>query len=125
MALLAIAHSAIDISDGLAADLGHILAASHVGASVQVEALPCAPELTKYLPHKQAVSLALSGGDDYELCFTAPRAKAAMLSRVFKKLQTPLTPIGIIEKRPGLRLWHEKKPFKLSKPGYEHFAKKS
>ncbi len=71
-ALQRIANSAIDISDGLAADLGHILSASAVGASLQLENLPLSSALRDYLSPESAWNFALSAGDDYELCFTVP-----------------------------------------------------
>ena len=71
LALCAVAHSCIDISDGLLADLGHILAASGLGAELMLPAIPLSQSL-KTQPRATALELALSGGDDYELCFTLP-----------------------------------------------------
>ena len=71
LALCAVAHSCIDISDGLLADLGHILAASGLGAELMLPAIPLAQSL-KTQPRATALELALCGGDDYELCFTLP-----------------------------------------------------
>lgn len=71
LALRAVARSCIDISDGLLADLGHILAASGLGAELMLPAIPLSQSL-KAQPQATALELALSGGDDYELCFTLP-----------------------------------------------------
>ena len=72
IALRGIAHSAIDISDGLLGDLGHILERSHVGATLDFVSLPTLPVVQKYLHEAVARDCVLAGGDDYELCFTAP-----------------------------------------------------
>ncbi len=74
LALRGVAHSAIDISDGLLADLGHILERSDVAAEIELAALPASAILRRYLDRVAACSALLAGGDDYELCFTAPRA---------------------------------------------------
>jgi len=111
LALRGIASSAIDISDGLAADLGHILKASGVGATVDVTALPISSELRAAVGQEKAWQLALSAGDDYELCFTAPTDKS--VSGIC---------IGHIEKEPGLRLQQgDGKPFVLKSEGFRHF----
>ncbi len=75
MALRNIATAAIDISDGLAADLNHILTRSQVGAHVDVDRIPLSTALTDSMNKPDAISLALQGGDDYELCFTVPQNK--------------------------------------------------
>jgi thiamine-monophosphate kinase len=117
-----IAHAAIDISDGLAADLGHILQQSQVGATINVTSLPLSPFLKKFLSLDQAYTLALTGGDDYELCFTVPIEKENVLLHIKNSLQTPITCIGCIEAEKGLRLIGEHgDSFKLQSKGYEHF----
>ena len=72
LALRDMASSCIDISDGLLADLGHILAASELGAEIMLPAIPYCQSL-KTRQQASAIELALTGGDDYELCFTLPR----------------------------------------------------
>ena len=89
-----LATAAIDVSDGLVADLGKLAAASGVGAALDVEQLPLSPELRAAVDSDQAVTLALSGGDDYELCFTADPRQSDSLQRVASKLAVPLTRIG-------------------------------
>ena len=120
--LRGIAHAAIDISDGLAADLGHILQQSQVGATVNLINLPLSPFLKKYLSLEKAYQLALTGGDDYELCFTLPVNRENDLLRQQNKFHAPVTCIGLIEERSGLRLIDEHgKLFTLKCEGYEHF----
>ncbi|RKZ41263.1 MAG: thiamine-phosphate kinase [Gammaproteobacteria bacterium] len=117
-ALRGIASSAIDISDGLAADLGHILEASGVGASLQLEKLPLSRALIKHLSPEKAWLMALSAGDDYELCFTVPHQKEVALQKALPNY----TRIGIIESSPGLRcLDAQGQLFRFEKTGYQHF----
>ena len=118
MALRGLAHAVIDISDGLAADLGHVLEASGAGATVEVAALPLSAELSA-LPREQSAALALAGGDDYELCVCLPEER---LEQAQRSLPDELTPIGRIESTPGLRLRdRDGSPFMLETPGYAHF----
>jgi len=120
LALRGIAHSAIDISDGLAADLGHILTASGVGASLVVENLPLSPVLRQYVSQQHAAMLALTAGDDYELCFTVPPAREHLLPHALPSGN--YTKIGMIEAVLGLRCLLAGQPFVLNKTGYEHFS---
>ncbi|MDP5009576.1 MAG: thiamine-phosphate kinase [Glaciimonas sp.] len=95
LALRGIAHAAIDISDGLVGDLGHILQGSHVGAILHVDSLPLGAVLTQ---QAQAVQrhFALAGGDDYELCFTAAAAQRDAVLSAAQKAATTVTRIGTI-----------------------------
>jgi thiamine-monophosphate kinase len=77
--LLNIASSAIDLSDGLAGDLKHMLKTSGVGARIFVDKLPLSPALQQSVSFDEAIALALSAGDDYELCFTVPKAKIDLM----------------------------------------------
>ena len=118
-ALRGIANSAIDISDGLIADLGHILAASQVGASIYLEQLPLSNALRDHLPLEDAWQLALTAGDDYELCFTVPQRQEEALSKAL--LTAAYTRIGIIEKLPGLRCFDANgQAFTPKNQGYQH-----
>ncbi|MFP5467773.1 MAG: thiamine-phosphate kinase [Gammaproteobacteria bacterium] len=121
-ALAGVAHAAIDISDGLSGDLGHILAASRVGARVQVDALPLSPDLAR-LPPAYQMDCMINGGDDYELLFCAPRQARAQIVRVARDCHTPVTRIGSIQSEPGL-VWvnHEGIPLSLSSHSFDHFA---
>jgi thiamine-monophosphate kinase len=96
-ALRGLATAAIDISDGLLGDLGHILAASGVGARLDVDALPRSAVLAAQPPALQRTCL-LAGGDDYELVFTAPPGARLPEAGV------ALTRVGVIEAGPGLRV---------------------
>lgn len=118
LALRGLATSAIDISDGLAQDLGHILAASKVGASVELARLPSSPVL-EALPQTMAWRHQLAGGDDYELLFTLPPDEAARVG----SLPTPVTVIGRIDAEPGLRLLApDGSLFSLAHQGHDHFV---
>jgi thiamine-monophosphate kinase len=98
LALRGLANSAIDISDGLCADLGHILAASKVGAELQLSAIPylAVSSIVDGLKDKRLEKAVLAGGDDYELCFSAPVAHHAEIMLLSKKLGLALTVIGEI-----------------------------
>ena len=103
LALRGVAHAALDVSDGLLADLGHILRASGVGATVEADACPASAALrTQELPRRRLCQLA--GGDDYELLFTAPQAARRAVEEAAEQAATPVTRIGRIDAEPGLRL---------------------
>lgn len=102
-ALRGLASSAVDISDGLAADLGHILEASGVGATVFVERLPLGEAVREYVVKTGDRSLPLSAGDDYELCLTVPPGRQQEVERLDAVLDCGLCCIGRIEAQPGLR----------------------
>ena len=101
--LLGIAHAAIDISDGLRGDLQHVLDRSNVGASLNVDALPAGPMLAKFDQDLRR-RFTLSGGDDYELCFTAARIKHDAIRVAARETGVAVTRIGRIEAEPGVRL---------------------
>ena len=102
-ALVGVASSAIDVSDGLAGDLGHVLRASGVGATVELAALPCGADLADQSEALQRECL-LSGGDDYELVFTAAAGRRDAVAAAAGASATPVTRIGRIEAAPGLRV---------------------
>lgn len=113
LALRGVATAMIDISDGLLADLGHILTASGVGATLYLEHLPIDPVLKNSLPLNKAYELALSAGDDYELCFTASDAKGELGG---------CSCIGLIEKEQGIKVLDKGgNPFPVEQRGYQHF----
>lgn len=116
LALRGVAGACIDISDGLLADLGHILERSHVGATLRLEDIPRSPELLRVWDDDWNVPLA--GGDDYELCFTvAPERKAEIAASV------PATCIGIVETSPGVRcVLGDGTPWTPAAQGYNHFC---
>lgn len=120
--LQAIAHAAIDISDGLAGDLGHILQQSRVGATVNADALPAGPMLARQSLDMRR-RFCLAGGDDYELCFTAPLARRAAVLAAAAASGTDVTRIGVIEPAPGLRLTDATGlPLHLPLTSFDHFA---
>ena len=121
LALRGIASAALDISDGFSADLGHILERSAVGAVIDATALPLAATLRD---HPDALSFALSGGDDYELCFTAPAAQRDAIAAMSRELALPLTVVGEIQHAPGLRLRAADGTMQAMAPmGYQHFER--
>jgi thiamine-monophosphate kinase len=118
-ALRGIAHAAIDISDGLVADLGHVLDCSGVGAEIEAAGVPLSAE-ARGVP--RALLGALTGGDDYELLFAAPAEAAASVAAIGERVAVPLTRIGRITAEPGLRVLDaEGRPMSLQKPGWRHF----
>ena len=103
--LRGLATAVIDVSDGLVGDLGHILEASDVGATVELAAMPRSSALDRRLggaDRALGLECLLAGGDDYELCFTAPAGAAAALDALSAELGIALTRIGNIEQRAGL-----------------------
>ncbi|MDT8321941.1 MAG: thiamine-phosphate kinase, partial [Xanthomonadales bacterium] len=108
--------------DGLAADLGHILEQSAVGAELRLEALPCPPDLAD-MAAQQRQDLQLAGGDDYELCFTIPAAERGRLAAIEAELGIALTVIGVITDGVGLVLREaDGTRRQLKRAGYEHFT---
>lgn len=122
LALRGIASAAIDISDGLAADLGHILTASGCGARLQLDALPLSEALRAALPEQQqAWDMALHGGDDYELCFTVPEQDCARIEQGI--WPCPVRRIGTIVAEAGLAFQDQHgQGIALDSCGFDHFA---
>lgn len=117
-----LAHAAIDISDGLFGDLQHILDASDVGATLDVDALPAGPALAAQ-PRALRRRFTAAGGDDYELCFTAPPARRAEVLAAAAQARTHVTRVGAIEAAPGLRLVDaDGQPLALALQGFDHFT---
>jgi thiamine-monophosphate kinase len=114
------ASAAIDISDGLSADLSHICTSSGVGACIQETLIPIHPLVKKYQP-LEALDLALTGGDDYELCFTVPAHKEPAFLTKVRELQLNCHCIGMIEEEPGLRLRQGESVKPIPAKGYRHF----
>jgi len=115
--LIDIASSAIDISDGLVADLGHILEKSQVGARLDLSKLPLSTVMSK-VETKIAKQLALQSGDDYELCFTVPSQHFAIMEQDFKHC----TRIGMITDDDGLYFLNDSDELiELKGTGYDHF----
>lgn len=122
LALRALAHSALDISDGLLADLSHMLKASHVGATLDWDAIP-KPDTHRVVLSQQALAHAvLSGGDDYELCFCAAASQRDAIGVLAEQLGLPLRCIGRITASPGLTVYADGQPMTYTNKGYDHFA---
>ncbi|HZV54599.1 MAG TPA: thiamine-phosphate kinase [Rhodocyclaceae bacterium] len=116
LALRGLATAAIDVSDGLLADLGHILDESKVGATLRIPDLP---------PPGIERECLLAGGDDYELVFTAPTGRHADVARLADRFGLALTPIGAVETGVSPRLTlldDEGRPVEIGRRGYDHFA---
>ena len=122
LALRGLAQSAIDISDGLLADLGHILERSKVGAELQFASLPASLHLQPYLAAAAGRQCLLAGGDDYELCFTASASRHAEIMQLATQLALPLTNIGkVIAGRGCIVKAADGSVMQIEEKGYEHF----
>jgi thiamine-monophosphate kinase len=120
--LINLAHSVIDISDGLMADLEHIVESSNVSATIYFNEIACSSILRKFLPHPVAVSCLLAGGDDYELCFTASERKQKEIEELSLKLAISLTRIGRITQGKGLTVLNsDGTAITQETKGYDHF----
>lgn len=119
--LLGVASAALDISDGLIADLGHICECSNVGAIVDIERLPLSSAMRANVSVMQANTWALAGGDDYQLCFTLPPAKQLALQTLIDSGQLQATIVGEIVSGSGVICRSEGVEVNLSATGYNHF----
>jgi thiamine-monophosphate kinase len=121
--LVGTASAALDVSDGLAGDLGHICEASGVGALVEASKLPVSAAVRTMLEAGQASLVEVAvGGDDYELLFTAPAAVESLLGRIATELALPLTAVGEIRREPGvIVLDQNNRALDLGAGGYRHF----
>jgi thiamine-monophosphate kinase len=117
-----LARAALDISDGLAGDLGHILAASRVGATLNADLLPAGPALVQQ-DQQVRRSFTLAGGDDYELCFTAAPGQREAILDAGRESGTPVTRVGTIDAEAGLRIVDANgAALDLSPQGWDHFG---
>ncbi|MEP6484476.1 MAG: thiamine-phosphate kinase [Rudaea sp.] len=116
------ARSCIDVSDGLVADLGHICDASGVGAEINVDELPSSAALLATFDRDERRSLQLGGGDDYELCFTAPSSDASLVLGDLARSGCAATRIGRIVEGSGVHVVDgEGHPVAVPQKGFEHF----
>ena len=125
--LVGVAHSAIDVSDGLVADLGHVCETSGVGAVIEAAALPLSPAARAVLrAEPRLLADVLAGGDDYELVFTAPAARRPRIRALARTLGLSLTRIGRIAGSGGRAarvrvMGADGKPYPLPRTGWRHF----
>lgn len=123
-ALRDIASSAIDLSDGLISDLAHILKASDCGAKVALDALPFSDALRENVSPEQAERFALTGGEDYELCFTVPELNRGVIDVALGRLGVPFTCIGqITADVEGLHFTRDGEPVEITGNGHDHFIR--
>jgi thiamine-monophosphate kinase len=122
-ALRGLATSAIDISDGLLADLGHICRLSGVGATVDLAHVPVSPIGARHVASDAGLTAIVAGGDDYELCFTAPANARESITDLTHVLGIPLSRIGQVKRGKGVSLMGANgKPVKIDGRGFDHFS---
>lgn len=127
LALRGIANSAIDISDGLLADLGHILDKSNLSANLSLTQIPRSATLNALLVDTSFLNLLLAGGDDYELCFTAPCSAHDEILKIGELLQLKLSAIGQTTSRNNSKTFIHvydayEQLIQIKNAGYDHFA---
>ncbi len=122
ISLVGIASSCIDISDGLLADLGHILKASKLGANIKYETIPVMKAIHNNLQNDLIKHCILAGGDDYELCFTASKKHRDDIATLSKEHATPMALIGKTTAQTGIAVIHQGNPLSLETYGYDHFT---
>ena len=120
--LRGIATSLIDISDGLVAEVGHLIEMGELGAQIMALDLPLSDDLLASVGKESAMRMALFSGDDYELCFTADPADAGAIKALANSLELPITPIGVLTGDGEIIIRDgEGAPMKFTGAGYEHF----
>lgn len=123
LALAGVAHACIDVSDGLLADLGHVCAASGIGADVELDALPASDGLRARFNEDARHALQAAGGDDYELCFAAASDQRKFIERISQEAGVAITRIGRIIDGAGVRaLMPDGSEWLPPRAGYAHFA---
>jgi len=116
------ASSCIDISDGLVADLGHICDASQCQAQIQLELLPCSEPVLQHIAQSGSWAVAVSGGDDYQLCFTIPPQHRDKLAKISESSGIAIAVIGEIKAGQGVFCFdRDHQLVKLKASGYKHF----
>ena len=127
LALRGVARAAIDVSDGLLADLGHICERSGVAAVVSLQRLPLSPLMKRCRERAAGIAALLGGGDDYELCFTAAPSRRAAVERAAAQARTPVTRIGCVIRAPAgacavAVVDGDGLPLALPRKGFDHFG---
>jgi thiamine-monophosphate kinase len=124
IALRGLATSCIDVSDGLLADLNHVLEASAVGADIVLQQIPLSPLVRQWAEHHADFAVPATWGDDFELVFTVPAASQQILEQVASRLDVPLSMIGKISAETGLRLFTPAgEAVTVAQTGYDHFGR--
>ncbi|HET6982095.1 MAG TPA: thiamine-phosphate kinase, partial [Myxococcaceae bacterium] len=119
-ALVGIASTCIDLSDGLAQDAGHVAAASRMSLHLDARSLPASAAVTAAWADARSRARAMAaGGEDYELLFTAPASRAGAIARLGRRLGLPLTRIGSVRRGRGVHL-HGAGAARLQ--GFDHLA---
>lgn len=122
-ALRGIASAALDISDGVMSDLGHILSRSGLGAVLDVDKLPLSDELLAFEPDEiKARQMALTSGEEYELCFTVPEANRGAVETALAHTGVKASCIGQLHAGSGIALQSNGQPLDWQLHGYDHFA---
>ena len=124
LALRHLAHAAIDLSDGLIQDCGHLSKASGLGAVIWAERLPRSLAFERWANQEQWLQLPLAGGDDYELLLAIAPGHWPQAAAALGGTAVPLTPIGRLEVGSGVQVHYQGKAISLSSPGYDHFRDK-
>jgi thiamine-monophosphate kinase len=122
IALRGYATACIDISDGLVADLGHILHRSEVGADLVLEQIPFISAVQQAIIDFGDPTFALTAGDDYELCFTVPARHRETIEALLIRLDLAGQCVGQISTQQGLRIHSSQGPICFDRGGYEHFS---
>lgn len=122
LALRNVANSCIDVSDGLLADLGHILKASSLGATINLDTIPCHDFLRSHADDPVVQQYILAGGDDYELVFTAPKLQRNTINQLSQQLNLALSLIGEITQNQDLQVLHKQQKLDITKKGFDHFG---
>ncbi|ACA85679.1 thiamine-phosphate kinase [Shewanella woodyi] len=121
-ALRTLASSAIDLSDGLLSDIQHLLKQSGIGATIDVDLLPLSASLKNSVTEEEALSYALTGGEDYELLFSVPEAQKGALEIALANTGVSFAQIGQISTGDKLKLLRDGQPYTPINIGFEHFS---
>jgi thiamine-monophosphate kinase len=122
LALHGIANSCIDVSDGLLADLGHLLKASKLGAVINLDKIACHEFLRTQLDKPEIQQCILAGGDDYELVFTTTASQRETIQFISQQLNLSLSLIGKTRQAAGLQVIYQQKNLDISTEGFDHFG---
>jgi thiamine-monophosphate kinase len=125
-ALIGIANACIDVSDGVVADLKHMLEGSAVGADLHLAQMPYSDEVQQWIAGGNDAALPLTWGDDYELLFTASPGHESAIQKLSSQLSLSITRIGEITEQQGLRIFTpEGEVTNVAGTGYDHFGNRS